>query len=55
MIRARDAASLGYLGEASVDTWADAVRAVQTRFPDIAPPSSPATVIPAMPRCWITP
>lgn len=36
MIRAADAASLGYLGEASLTTWGDAVRAVRARFPDVA-------------------
>ncbi len=35
MIRAVDAKALGYLGEASLSTWGDAVRAVRARFPAI--------------------
>jgi metallo-beta-lactamase class B len=36
MIRSGDATSLGYLGDASLATWSEAVRAVQRRFSDIA-------------------
>lgn len=36
MIRSGDSTSLGWLGDASLATWTDSVRAVQRRFPDVA-------------------
>jgi len=36
MIRSGDSTSLGWLGDASLATWAESVRAVQRRFPEVA-------------------
>jgi metallo-beta-lactamase class B len=40
MVRSADASALGNLADASLPTWADAVRAVRARYP------SPAIVVP---------